>query len=356
MRLHWCENILYYIQNFLSGERVGVAEMDIHDHPQDINASTKTIRRCANIKSRKVPDAQCALTATYGDYCSRHWKHPHRYVAKEDMAQREVFTRREHAAAERIQKAWKRIRPFLRLFQQGPGVACREQSCNDTELYSLDPIKTIPPLYYISFVGPTGALWSFDVRSLGQLMMRGDLKENPYTREALMPSQLTKITKRVGWLRSRKYSILYPQGTDLTTEQVWRQKVLDVFLRIESYGFHVSCDWFHQMGLRDHEEFYATLYSLWYSRLGLTHQQRESIVPSYETAASRLFRFSPEQGRGRHSASWWERYNLAVIEALLTRSPDKEQRRLGAMYVLMGLVAVCDGAAESFPWLEETIE
>ncbi len=356
MRFQWCNSFIVSIWNFLSGQEIGVLDMDSHDHPHDTTATKQTIRRCANIKSRKAPDVQCALNATYGDYCSRHWKHPRRFITKTNQSERAAFTRREHAAAERIQKAWKRILPFLRLFQQGPGFACREKSCNDTELYSLDPVLSIPPLYYISLVGPTGTLWSFDVRSLGQLLMRGELKENPYTREALTPTQLTKATRRIGWLRSRKYSVLHPQGADLTTEQVWRQKVLDAFLRIEGYGFHVSCDWFHQMTLEDHEEFYATLYSLWYRRLGLTHAQREAIVPSYETPVRRLFRFTPEQGKGRHSIAWWERYNLAMIEAFLTRSPEKEQRRLGAIYVLMGLVAVCDGAAESFPWLTETLD
>ena len=38
------------------------------------------VRKCANTKNRKTLDVQCALNATHGDFCSRHWKHPQRFI------------------------------------------------------------------------------------------------------------------------------------------------------------------------------------------------------------------------------------------------------------------------------------
>lgn len=346
MRFLWCEKFFDWASNLFSGQEIGVDTM--------ATEQPSTVRRCANIKSRKTPDAQCSLNATYGDYCSRHWKHPHRFISK-DSVREFIPTRSLQAAAGRIQVWWRRLTPWLEIQHHGPGLRMRSKSCNDTELYTLDPVEQIPALYYFSTVGSKGSLWSFDIRSLGQLIAKGTLRENPYTREAFSPATQAKIQKRLLWLRKRKYTILYPQGADLTADQLWRQRVLDVFMRIEAFGFHASCEWFHEMSVADHQKFYATLFSLWYSRLGLTMAQREAIVPHSESAAHKLFRFLPEQAR-RHSKTWWERCNLAIIEALVSRSPDKEQQRLGAVYVLMGLVAVCDAAADSFPWLEGAME
>ncbi len=349
MRFFWCEKFLQWAAPFLSGQPVGEGRMTTEE--------PSTVRRCANIKSRKTPDVQCSLNATYGDFCSRHWKHPHRFMLKETTREF-IPTRSLQAAAARIQHWWRAITPWLELHHHGPGLRQRAASCNDTELYSLDSVATIPNLYYFSTVGTKGALWSFDIRSLGQLIAKGTLRENPYTREPFSDAVQARIHRRLTWLRARKYNILFPQGTDLTTEQLWRQRVLDIFMRIESFGFHVSCEWFHELSVGEHEKFYATLFSLWYARLGLTMADREAIVPHSESAAHKLFRFTPEQvkGRNRHSKIWWERCNLALIEAFVSRSADKEQQRLGAIYALMGLVDVCDAAAESFPWLEESLQ
>lgn len=314
--------------------------------------SSSTIRQCANCKSRKAPDVRCPFNATYGDYCSRHWKHPNRFLPTN---RRDLYTRRETAAAIRLQRAWRRFMPSLRVKHQGIAAINRALSCNDTELYSLDSVASIPLMYFFSMVSPQRVVWSFDIRSLAQMIMKGSLTHNPYTREAIGDRTLGKIHHRILWLRRRKYSVLYPQGSaDLTAEQLWNQRVLDTFLRIESFGFHVSCDWFQEMSVANHEDFYNTLFGLWYGRLGLSTEQRETIVPGGESATRKLFRFMPER-ESRRGIAWWQRHNLALIEAFLTRSQDKENQRLGAMYVLMGLVAVCEEAEESFPWLADII-
>ncbi len=347
MRLNYCEKFLHWALGLFSNKGVGEGIM---------TAEPSTVRRCANIKSRKAPDAQCSLNATYGDYCSRHWKHPHRFTLKETVREF-IPTRLLHNSAAKVQAWWRRLGPWLQLRDHGPAFHRRADSTNDTELYSLDPVEKIPDLYFFSMAGQKGSIWSFDIRSLGQLMSQGVLRENPYTREPLTDRLQAKIHKRLTWLRRRRYNILYPQGADLTADQLWRQRILDVFMRIESFGFHVSCDWFHDLTVQEHEQFYKTLFSIWYARAGLTSAQREAIVPHSESAAHKLFRFMPEhiRGRNRYSQQWWERCNLAIIEAFVSRSPDKDQQRLGAMYALMGLVDVCDAAAESFPWLAETL-
>lgn len=309
------------------------------------------VRKCANTKNRKTLDVQCALNATHGDFCSRHWKHPQRFIKIIETPDKR-YTRNEHRAATLIQKIWKRVSPFIFLKSQGFGLYTRSISQNETEIYTLDSVVKIPTLYYFSFTDTNKKVWSFDIRSLGQILSLGDLKQNPYTREPLSPRTMTRIRNRLLWLRKRKYSVLYPIGSELTPEQVWAQKILDVFMKIESFGYYVSCEWFTAMTIADHKLFYKTLYDLWYIRLGLTHQDRERIVPDYWIKTRVLFVYNPDSfltGRA-HTKIWWERLNLALLENLLTRSPDKEQQKLGAMYCVMGLVAVNTAAADVFPW------
>ena len=304
------------------------------------------IRKCINIKSKKTPDIQCKSNAINGDYCSKHWKHPCRFTIHTLYIQ---CTRQTHRAAIKIQRLWRYKKSFLTLFQQGPCISMRSGSTNQTELQSLEPISSIMNLYYFSIVGLGATLWTFDIRSLAQMISLGTFKLNPYTREVLSARVIQKVLKRIAWLRSRGYTILYPNDTDLSPEQLWRQKVLDACMRLESFGFHVSCEWFSEMTLQKHIEFYKTIYSLWNFRLGLTTEQQNAIVPP----PTNLFTLRSE--KKQHSHTWWEKMNLRLIETLITSSPDKEYQRLGATYCMIGFVQVNEEAREAFPWLCESI-
>jgi hypothetical protein len=317
------------------------------------SSSGTLIRRCGNIKSKNSPDAQCKLSATYGEFCSRHWKHPTRYNTYGTIPSTPVpFTKKQIVAVIRIQTFWKKRVAYLHFRQHGPGRFIRELSKNDLELYTLDPVREIPKLYFFSFVDSGTCMWSFDIRALAHLQSMGELKVNPYNRETISDYCLNRIRNRLTWLRSRKYSVFFPVGVELTSDQIWRQKILDVFMKIESYGFHVSCDWFTEMSIEDHKIFYKTLFMNWFHRLGLTHADREKIVPQYMSEKKKLFRYNPESfdGHKTHTKHWWEKLNLSLAEAFLTRSPDKENLKLGAMYCVMGLVAINEKAADVFPW------
>ena len=68
------------------------------------------------------------------------------------------------------------------------------------------------------------------------------------------------------------------------------------------------------------------------------------------TKPNQLFRFDPTEVPPK-SLHWWERTNLALVERFLTSVADKEQNKLGAMYVLMAMTHVSSDAAEAMPWL-----
>jgi hypothetical protein len=48
---------------------------------------------------------------------------------------------------------------------------------------------------------------------------------------------------------------------------------------------------------------------------------------------------------------WWQKHTLNIMETFIGAGAEKEQRKMGAMYVLMALTRVSRGAAEALPWL-----
>lgn len=312
-------------------------------------------RKCHNIKSRTNPDIRCTFSATQGDYCSRHFKNPRPFTVKiQPIDSSKVYTRADQMSVKKIQQFWKRIIPLRRFYTQGPAINAIDLATNATELYSLEPLNTIPRTYFMSFSDNLKAIWVFDIRSLVHSMATGLPSQNPYNRGEFTERAKDKIHKRISWLRSRKYNILYVNADILTPVQAWNQSVLDVFLKIESLGYYVSCDWYHSLKINDHINFYRKLYDLWNWRLNLSRSQREEIVPGHMSGSTRIFRFDStdviEKGK-----AWWEKQNLCIIRAFVTRAQDKENRKLGAMYILMALVQVSMPAAIGLPWIVDNL-
>jgi len=312
-------------------------------------------RKCRNIKSRANPDIQCPFLAIHGDYCSRHFKNPRPFKVKSPRIEpMRIYTRKDHAAAKKIQLMWRLLAPLRRYRGQGPAANANHFAVNDTELYNLQPISQIPQVYFMSFADERKCIWAFDIRTLVHSMATGFPSQNPYTRDEMTSIAKARIHARIDWLRARKYHILYIDTDVLSPEQTWNQAVLDVFLKIEALGYYLSCEWYHQMNIGDHVKFYKKLYDLWEFRLGLTRAEKEKVVPGHINGAQKLFKFDPNELLEK-SKSWWQKRNLSLMEAFVTRGEDKERRKMGAMYVLMALVQASHPAAVALPWIVDAI-
>ena len=343
MRLPLCSHIYFIVRRWFLNP--GLFQIE------DMSTLTPPIfRHCLNVKSRKTLDVQCPLYATHGDYCSRHYKNPKPFHGPPTRIESRTYTRADTAAIRAIQRFWRGITPLRRFTLQGPARNSFSIAKNETELYSLDPVAAIPSHYFISFVDERKSVWAFDIRTIVHTMATGFPSHNPYTREPFLERAKRQIHDRIAWLRARKYPILHVNADTLTEEQCWNHRVLDIFLKIEALGYYVSCEWYHSLSLEDHTKFYRKLYSLWEWRLGLSRQEKETIIPGHQSDL--LFRFHPDDGIVK-SLHWWQKHNMALIEAFITRAQEKEQQKLGAMYVLMALVYVSPRAANALPWLIE---
>lgn len=287
-----------------------------------------------------------------GDFCARHWKRPQRYTP---FMGNTYITRQYINNIRKIQTWWRKLHAFLSFARQGPAMHLRAISQNETEIYSLESIQKIPQAFFFSYADSQRCVWSFDIRSLVALMSQGHTLTNPYTREPISQQTLGRIRNQISYLRSRKYPLVYFTGV-LTDEQIWNQKVLDVFMKLESLGYLCSCEWFTNLNVDEHKNFYRLLFQLWQWRLGLSATEKEEIVPHHTRQSSRIFKSCPDALIATdHDLRWWQKHNLTLINAFVSRSEDKTKQALGSLYVLMAFVQVSEDAAEAYPWILETV-
>ena len=353
--------IAYLFYRYIKRLNPGHYQEEEEDMEAAVALQRTEFRQCCNQKSRGNPDVQCPFAATQGDYCGRHFKHPRPFKPLEpgeDESPRPDPSEEEIAAAKRIQKIWQRAAPLLRFWGQGPAANALDLAMNSTELCSMDPLETIPPVYFFSLADSRKTIWGFDIRSLLHMLQKAGANsiQNPYSREPFSEATMTALHRRIRWLRDRKYNILYQTSDVLTEEQIWNQKVLDTFLKIEALGYYANAEWFHAMHPLHHVAFYTRLLNLWDWQLGLSLAEKEVIVPGHSSAGSqRLFRIPPGPELLLRDRGWWSRSNLALIDSFIGRATDIENQKLGALYVLMALVQVSRPAAEALPWVLESV-
>ena len=320
--------------------------------------------QCHSVKSKKNMKERCTNTASHGDFCGIHYKNPTRWtpgspdsIAKRVKRRKKMLERAEalEIATERVQRWYRFRRGFYRLRLHGPAIHARTLCTNDADFFSTDPVVDISGHMFFSYRDADKHVYGFDIRSVYTLLHRarleGGIAFNPFTRTPFSEATMAKISTHVKWLRNRQFPTEWAPLEPPTPEQQWRMKIVDIFKEIDSLNYYSSPDWFIGLDQRGQRKFYSELFYIWTDRAGLSNVQKSAIVPNH---AQRIFRHPP-WALAEQSMESLQRINTHTIRVLITSAEDRNDRILGAMYVVSTLTLVNDQAREAYPWLHESV-
>jgi hypothetical protein len=235
---------------------------------------------------------------------------------------------------------------------QGLGLVDRHLLANDTDFFSTDSLRDLSGLYFFSYMDG-GQIYGFDIRSIHTLIGRSTDTEptNPYTRTPIPEPILKKIRNRIATVQKLGHSTVWIPLEPPTPEQQWRMRVVDLFAKIDELNYYSSPDWFIDLTQRQQRTFYRELQVIWSWRAGLSEEQKELIVPDH---GSTLFTTSPWSiiDLTEHAM---RKLNMNTIRCMITSAEDRQDRILGAMYVVSALTLVSDPAKREYPWLHESV-
>ena len=302
---------------------------------------------CLSIKSKKNPTEKCSAKATRGDFCARHDKSKILWSSEATH-----LTRRQRTASEKILRFWyvhgrRRLRKSM-----GPCTFVPANAENESDLLTLESVNAIPFTYRFSYIDSNN-VWLFDIRFFVQLLHYGSELKNPFNQTPLTQSVIGLLQKRIEILRARGQPVIYVEEGELSPEQIWNQKVLDIFLKMNALGFPVNLIWFDMMTVLTHERFYTRLYNLWTYHLQLSDEQKETMVPGHAVGRAPLFRWTPEViTADPHELKWWRKQSLGLMKAFLTRGQDPVTQNSNVIVILTALASCHRYVAEAFPWLD----
>jgi hypothetical protein len=169
-----------------------------------------------------------------------------------------------------------------------------------------------------------------------------------YNQRVLPPSLMTlhNIEENDNHVRQIRQRILEIRSKPLDA------RISELFMEIDQLGNYTNVEWFTNLQRHELLVFLNQLHELWRFRARLSFQFKTRICPLGDPFAASSI---PRQSRNDDSTVQIRELCMNAMESLVFTASDIEDRKLGAMYVLIALTYVSVPAHNNLPWLFESM-
>lgn len=246
---------------------------------------------------------------------------------------------------------------LARLFYKtlGPAIQNRSLCNNIDDFLTTEIMKDISYYYFISYLDKDNFIYGFNLSSLYNLFKNNDYK-NPYTRNLFTREFINIVEKRIRLNNIYSKNELVQKNNK--REFSIQSKTVELFQKMDSLGNYTKMEWLYELSTRKLILFFRELYDIWNYRAQLTPEIKKNICPPNGNPFSDL----NTRSLYNYQFSEIENYNniykivLYIIERLIcTGNRVIENQKMGALYVLSALTLVNQDAANSLPWLYESV-
>jgi hypothetical protein len=219
--------------------------------------------------------------------------------------------------------------------------------CNTVEITSFDDIFDIPSKYYYLFNDSmSNKSFGYDIRSL-LAILKSDYPSCPYTFRNYTDDEKNRIFNHAKKL-SKCGIILEFDKLELNKDQEIEMRMKDVFHKINMLDNYSSHLWFKNLDIKGLATLYSKLEDIWNYRVGMDTVEKMRIL---QTNNGNAFLMSINTIKHIKSKIQLQEILLNEIDRFITEGINRDERKLGAMLMLTGLVEVSYEAASGLPHL-----
>lgn len=256
-------------------------------------------------------------------------------------------------AAVIIQRNIRKYLLNMYLNAKGPAFIKRNICVNDSDFFTMEPVKDIQHSQFISYTDTDKMVYGFDILSLHNMVSKSSSPyRNPYNRNELPEEFLNnckKISRLSGFFGEANVIIQEEEVVDET--KLLELQALSLFQEINDLGNYADHNWIWSLSRVNLVRYIRELYDIWVYRANLSNEVKRQICPPtgdpFHDVAIHVLP-TLDRNRLRQAA-------LSVIQSMIIRSQDNPTRALGANYVLSALTLVNENAAMSLPWLYQAV-
>lgn len=255
----------------------------------------------------------------------------------------------------KIHYVWKKY--ILNIYNnlRGPARYNRSICINETDFFSMEPLRHIPYNQFISFIDDEeNKIYGFDIISIYNLYSKcGKKPKNPYNRN-ILPKNIKKkldLLLKLGKIFGDEINISIEEPEKLTPEKLIELRALTLFQNIDELGNYTHSTWFISLNRVSLIRYIRELLDIWSYRANLSDLTKREICPPIG---------NPFRNVNIHNLPTLTVHELRIksieiMENMVNRGVNQGSRALGANYVLCALTLVNYDAAQNLPWLYQSV-
>jgi len=259
-----------------------------------------------------------------------------------------------------VSKIQKRIRGnLLRKYNKlhGPGFKNKSTCTNETDFFTMDPLIELPNSQFYSFEDADGFIYGFDLLSFYNLIYKCDGQiKNPYNRLPISSENIEKFRSLLRLSHVLKIPIcteIKDIHEEISIKKSIELRALTLFQNIDALGNYSNAQWFLNLGKPQMIKMIRELIDIWSYRAPLSMETKRAICPPVGNPFTRLVNFN--QLHTIENIDEVRKYTLDILEKFVNFGIDRDNKCLGAYYVLGALTLVSEDAASSLPWLYQAV-
>ena len=238
----------------------------------------------------------------------------------------------------------------------GEGFKNKEKCINDVDFATLDEIKKIPFNQFFSIKDDNNFIYAFDIQSLYTLYLKNkNIVENPFSTKELSKDVYNDMIKFIKYSQILKKDIKlsYDISLNMNAFKILDMKILNIFQNMDSLGNYTNMSWFTNLNKDQLIKFIHELLDIWNYRANLSQNVKREICPPY---GNPFKNFSLNiNSLFNYSYFAIKKTIVGVLEEFVYKGIDNNSKVLGSFYILSALTLVSKDAAESMPWLFESV-
>ncbi len=254
-----------------------------------------------------------------------------------------------------VVKIQKMVRGFLIRkinAMRGPAFFKRSLCVNDSDFFSLEPLKKIPITQFYSLKDTDGFIYGFDILSLWQLFKQSTTVQNPYNRQ-IFPLNTYLVLQKLIYLSkniNQKINIKM-EDSNIDIEKQLELRIIELFQFINTLGNYSDHSWFLNLDKTYLIRFCRELYDIWNHRAQLTEEIKSNISPHGNPFRSMLIHSLDST----QSIFNIRKTIITVMENMIYHGVTNDDKSLGAYYILAALTLQSPVAAAALPWLYQSV-
>jgi hypothetical protein len=222
------------------------------------------------------------------------------------------------------------------------------ENCED--IFSLEDIKNIPNIFIYIYISESNKRFAFDIRYLNK-HLKLNSKINPFTNTNFSDDDINNINKYINNLKKLKISIELEEDQEDFYDEASKLKfkVIKVFQAFDFLDNYTNINWFLDLELNDLKKLLYECYDIWNYRASLSNVQKFKILSDGKAFENYL------QITMTNNKYKIQNYILDEFYRFTVEGIDINERKLGVMLMLVGLVIVSPIAAEALPHLAHAV-